>query len=761
MKHTASEAKRRYFAIALIGANSICSQIILIREIIAVFSGNELTLGFVLASWFVWVAAGSAIGGRIWDDKDEDALRKRFAVFQTIIPFILILQIIIIRQSRYIFGFPPMATLGLGQIFMVSFLLLWPLCIILGLMFSLGYQWLSISLASPAKSVGRVYVLEAIGAGAGGVLFSFLLVRIMSHFQISLILALPNLMSTLFILHPAYSRRNCAGVWISVILVFLFSITFLSSFFLPLDKIIYSLQWRGFDLLDCRDSIFGRIALTRMNGEYSFYEHGVLTGTIPDLWTSEWITHLPLVQHPEPRKALLIGTGIGSLAEALKHPSLDIIEYIELDPTALIMAEEHCPEEYIEPLTHERVHAIHGDARLYLRETGKIYDVIILGLPDPKTAQINRMYTMEFFKLAANHLSEKGITAFSLTSSENYIGPQLSDFLRCIYKTLAQVFPEILVTPGDTAYFIAGKSPGFMSLEPEIIVQRLNEKKIETAFFSEYYLPSLLNKERTEILKNMLGDTHGVFINKDMRPICYFYDLILWGRYFSPITGKALEKAKETDAKWPLLFLLLAAFLAASSRFLGKEKGMRITVGMIVLLGGFVEILLEFLLILSFQIFYGYAYIQLGILITGFMVGLTLGSALMTHMLDSLTGIYQWYIGIQVSYFIYPLLLIILFLRIDIGLLPAIAVEILFLTLTLIAGFIGGFQFPLATSLFISSDQKWKGQAGLLYGLDLIGAAAGAVLASSYLVPIFGIITCLGVLSLIGGIGLCLLLINQ
>jgi spermidine synthase len=183
-------------------------------------------------------------------------------------------------------------------------------------------------------------------------------------------------------------------------------------------------------------------------------------------------------------------------------------------------------------------------------------------------------------------------------------------------------------------------------------------------------------------------------------------------------------------------------------------------VGTVVLLGGFIEIVLEFLLILGFQVFYGYAYLQLGILITAFMVGLTIGSSLMTHILDRLKKPYFWYSGIQISYFIYPLFIILLFTRINISFWPAKVVEFIFILLTLIAGLMGGFQFPIATGLFLSKNQKWKGQAGLLYGLDLIGSAFGAILASSYLVPIFGIVATLGVLSLMGGIGLSLLLVN-
>lgn len=751
--------KRLYLAISLIGVNAICSQIILIRELIAVFSGNELTMGFVLASWFFWMALGSSIGGR-WKGHDEISIRRRFAILQTALPFILIIQIILIRWSRLIFHLPQMATVGMGPIFWVSFLLLSPLCLILGVMFSLGYQWFALPHLSPAKRVGWVYVLEAIGSAAGGGLFSFLLIYIMSHLSICLLLGLVNLISALliFIQQPG---RNPRGAWISGGLALVFLGLLLTTPFFPMDLLIYAFQWKDFQLLACEDSIFGRIALTRMNGEYSFFEHGVLTSTIPDRWKEEWMVHLPMVQHPTPKNVLMIGTGIGSLKEATKYRSLDHIDYIELDPKALSLAREYCPPDLITGLKHPKVHPIHRDARLHIKETERVYDVVILGLPDPKTAQLNRVYTREFFEFVSNILSRDGVLAFSVTSSENYIGLHLGDFLRCIYKTVRQVFPEVLVAPGDTAHFLAGKSKGFLSLDPEMIAHRLSFMDIRTSFFSEWYLPAGLDIGRIKILDDILQDTEGIWINKDLRPICYFYDLILWGRFFSPFTGRILENAKKIDGRMLLiLVILLILIMAILIRLLGKEKGQRVTVGTVVLLGGFVEIVLEFLLILGFQIFYGYAYLELGVLITAFMVGLALGSALMTHILDRLKKAYTWYCGIQIAYVLYPLLIIILLIRIDVAPWPALAVESVFTLLALLAGFMGGIQFPMATKLFLSQDHKWKGQAGLLYGLDLLGSAAGAVLASSYLVPIFGIAATLGVLSLMGGIGFTLLMVN-
>jgi hypothetical protein len=61
--------------------------------------------------------------------------------------------------------------------------------------------------------------------------------------------------------------------------------------------------------------------------------------TVPDVAAAEEAVHYALLEHPSPGSLLLIGGGInGSLAEALKHPSLNRVDYVELDPAILDLA---------------------------------------------------------------------------------------------------------------------------------------------------------------------------------------------------------------------------------------------------------------------------------------------------------------------------------------------------------------------------------------------------------------------------------------
>ena len=55
----------------LIGFSATAAQIVFLREFFTAFSGNELSLGIVLAAWLFWTAIGSYLFGKIFSSKLE------------------------------------------------------------------------------------------------------------------------------------------------------------------------------------------------------------------------------------------------------------------------------------------------------------------------------------------------------------------------------------------------------------------------------------------------------------------------------------------------------------------------------------------------------------------------------------------------------------------------------------------------------------------------------------------------------------------
>jgi hypothetical protein len=53
-------------ALLALGFTTTVAQVLLVRELVAVFYGNELVLGLILAAWLAWGALGAGLSGRLF-----------------------------------------------------------------------------------------------------------------------------------------------------------------------------------------------------------------------------------------------------------------------------------------------------------------------------------------------------------------------------------------------------------------------------------------------------------------------------------------------------------------------------------------------------------------------------------------------------------------------------------------------------------------------------------------------------------------------
>ncbi|HID93296.1 MAG TPA: spermine synthase, partial [bacterium (Candidatus Stahlbacteria)] len=124
------------FAIILVGFTSVLTQTLLIRELVTVFYGNELTIGVMLAAWLAWGAVGSFVLGRF-----ADRIKRRVASFagiQLFIALMLPLQFLLVRSVRLILGVAPGELIGPLPMIYSCVLILAPFCVLSGFQFALG-----------------------------------------------------------------------------------------------------------------------------------------------------------------------------------------------------------------------------------------------------------------------------------------------------------------------------------------------------------------------------------------------------------------------------------------------------------------------------------------------------------------------------------------------------------------------------------------------------------------------------------------------
>ncbi|RLB07232.1 MAG: hypothetical protein DRG50_03405, partial [Deltaproteobacteria bacterium] len=489
-KMVTADKGRVVFAFVLMGLGALLAQIVLLRELMVVFSGNELSTGVMLSAWLLWTALGSAILG-IFSDRIKGKT-SLFSSVQLVLAFILPTSLLLARYLRPILGVPVGEIASLPQMIAGIFFLLLPFCLFSGFLFSLGCSLLGEILGKEARSVGFVYAYEALGAGIGGIAFSYFFIHFLNSWQVILLTSALLALSSFLL---AKKIKPLAVLWMC------FALAILIFYSGQINLISKGWGWKGYKVIASKDTIYGNITVITNGLQMSFFENGVWNFTYPDPLTAEEAVHFALLEHPSPKEVLLIGGGVGGLVrETLKHPSIRHLDYVELDPQLIKTGRRYLPPQITFPLDDPRVRITYTDGRRFVQRSRRVYDVIILSLPDPTTAQLNRCYTREFFAEVKEALHKEGIFYLSVSSSENVIGHTLAQFLSSIYWTMKEVFPEVLVLPGPAVRFLGARSQGVLSPDPMLLVQRAHLRKLELRYVREYYILFNLSAERVHYL---------------------------------------------------------------------------------------------------------------------------------------------------------------------------------------------------------------------------------------------------------------------
>jgi spermidine synthase len=739
-------------ALTLIGFSAVIGQIVLMRELIVVFSGNEISLGIMLATWLFWTAAGSglssgfALGG--------NNARRAVAALECLLGVSLLPTIWALRASRTFFQTVPGELVGPVPILLTSLACLSLFCVVSGALFVVATRMYEQECAVSARvAASSAYLLEAAGSGFGGILASIVLLRFIGSFQIAAVVALLNLCVAAVLLFRM-SRKQLGAVTVAAALFAIVLTIPLLIYVAPsLDRSAQARLWRGFRLVGSRDSIYGNLAVietgnTETGNIRSIYDNGVILASAPDENAAEEAAHYALLEHSAPRQLLLIGGGVnGSIAQALKHPTVERIDYVELDPALIDMARQFFPVQSAPIVLDPRVHMHYADGRYFLRNylktSGETFDVIILNVPDPQTAQLNRFYTAEFFRSARDHLASGGLLALQLRSSEDYISPDLAEFLRCIHHTLRQVFPYVVAIPGETIHFFAATRPGVLTDNPQTLIARLQERNLKAQYVREYFIPFRMMPDRMVQVREQLRPLTSTPVNRDFEPIAYYFDVVLWSTQFKLGYSRWFRAAAHiafADVIDAVLVVLL--FVAVLLVFVpAREKRARSAAAYCMAATGFTLMALQIFLLLAFQSIYGYVYHQLAILIAMCMAGIAFGTWLGIRRIRSSDS--PPYRTIATTQFLLalsgPALIFVVSLlsKISGTATTWLAAQFVFPALAALCGMLGGYQFPIATEVYLH-DSNGRSRLGTLYAIDLLGGCAGALVLSSYLIPVFG-----------------------
>jgi len=749
------------------GLSGIIAQVILMREFLVSFHGNELTLGVILANWLILVAIGSLIIGKTVEKTHRKL--EIFVLFHLFFAVVLPLTIYLSRIFRNILLFTPGEGLGFGAIFWCSFLVLLPVTLPQGALFTYGCKLYSEYVKKDASSIGKVYVLESIGSIVGGLLMTFLLIQYLNSFEIAFIISSTNALVSIFLLWPI-SRSSHPGLqrtlWVLSILLFLvFTYSLLSQTSNAIHQFSIQSQWRNLNAIHHENSIYGNITVTKRGEQFTFFTNGVptITTPVPDMASIEDFVHFPMLFHERPESLLILSGGAGGMIhEILKYP-VSRVDYVELDPLLLKLIQKFSTPLTQLELSDPRVRIHYTDDRFFINRTQDQFDLIFIGLPAPQGLQTNRLFTSEFFSIAKEKMNPGGILALTLPGSLTYISPELRDLNRCILETLKTVFLSVRIIPGDTNLYLASNARKLERVTSADIVKRLEESKIKTSLLNKGYLEFRLHDRW---LKWFSEPTEGkeIQINSDFRPIGVFFSLSYWNALFSPSLAAIFKWFEgfslQISISFMILFTLLVSLVFAKRPSLSGQA-----IPYTIFTTGLAGMIFSLGTLFTFQTFYGYLYHQIGLLIAIFMLGVTLSSFYMTLHLDRIESDSHLFLKIEICIisfsFLFPFVFSISSQYLEKTTI-ALLVYPLFLIMSFLSGACIGLQFPLASKIYLmlSGKERTIGHtAGLLYGADLLGGFLGGLFGGVLLLPVLGLKESCFMMGLIKMSSLALLLI--
>jgi len=177
-------------------------------------------------------------------------------------------------------------------------------------------------------------------------------------------------------------------------------------------------------------------------------------------------------QFMKSRKTIaIVGSGSGNDVAAAIRAEIKDIDAVEIDPAIFQLGAYYHPEA---PYSDPRVNVSIGDARSFLREGKKSYDMILYGLLDSRIL-LNRssslridsyVYTVEALKEARKRLTENGVLCLSFAMMSDIFG-------RKLYLMIEEVFdgrPPICVrSKNDGGVIFIQSNNNQITFDPEIL----------------------------------------------------------------------------------------------------------------------------------------------------------------------------------------------------------------------------------------------------------------------------------------------------
>ncbi len=341
------------------------------------------------------------------------------------------------------------------------------------------------------SAVADLFAADYVGALLGGLAFPFLLLPAFGQVHGAIVVGVVNVVAAAVVV-VMFRRTITPPLWLGLVAAAVAVVSVLVAVSVLSGRIELSAREALYDdpIVHAERSPYQDIVVTRsmaLTGtpDVRLFLNGDLQFSSKD----EYRYHEALV-HPAMagahERVLVLGGGDGLAArEVLRYGEARRIVEVELDPAMVRLARRHPELRGLNDgsLEDPRVEVVTQDAFRWLRTNGEKFDVVIVDMPDPDASATAKLYSVEFYRLAARSLADGG--RMVVQGGSPYFA---AEQFWCVVATLEaaglRTTPFHVDVPsfGDWGFVLAGRHDPVLRLDGRAPALRsLNEPALAAA----------------------------------------------------------------------------------------------------------------------------------------------------------------------------------------------------------------------------------------------------------------------------------------
>ncbi len=406
-----------------------------------------------------------------------------------------------------------------GTTLLLSFAVMLVPTLFMGMAFPLASEARARLRVGFGRSVGDTLGLNTLGSISGSLAAGFVLIPLLGLQRSMILAAAVSLAYGLVVLgaaaaawQPGHRAWLAVATLVAVCAAFALPVTArpwdlsvlgafqshrLRSYVSDGDGVDVGRQLVGLRLLYYREGRGATVSVLERRGNRTLVVSGkpVATDILPDMQHELLLGHLPILLHPAPRSALVVGLGAGiTLGAVATHEEIEILKLVEIE-RAVVEAAALFSHANGNVLEDPRLEIAIQDGRNFLKTSPDSFDVITADPIHPWAAGASYLYTAEYFQIARTHLRDGGVMCQWLPT----YGLSHEDF-RSVVASFATAFPHTTLWQTSHDVLLIG-SHAPLQVDLALLTRRLAQPGVarqlslvglETplAFLSEFALDS-------------------------------------------------------------------------------------------------------------------------------------------------------------------------------------------------------------------------------------------------------------------------------